>query len=71
VPQHSGSFKVRGAFTNLLLREIPDAGVADLVVQGETYPRRSRSAGPDEHVAVVLSGANTTSALDNTKGGGS
>jgi threonine dehydratase len=26
--QHSGSFKVRGAFTNLLLREIPDAGVA-------------------------------------------
>jgi threonine dehydratase len=26
--QHSGSFKVRGAFANLLLREIPDAGVA-------------------------------------------
>ena len=26
--QHSGSFKVRGAFTNLLLREIPNAGVA-------------------------------------------
>ncbi len=26
--QHSGSFKVRGAFTNLLLREIPAAGVA-------------------------------------------
>jgi threonine dehydratase len=25
--QHSGSFKVRGAFANLLLREIPDAGV--------------------------------------------
>jgi threonine dehydratase len=29
------------------------------------------AAGPEEHVAVVLSGANTTSALDNTKGGGS
>lgn len=26
--QHSGSFKVRGAFTNLLLRDIPEAGVA-------------------------------------------
>jgi len=26
--QHSGSFKVRGAFANLLLREIPAAGVA-------------------------------------------
>jgi threonine dehydratase len=26
--QHSGSFKVRGAFTNLLLREVPAAGVA-------------------------------------------
>jgi threonine dehydratase len=26
--QHSGSFKVRGAFTNLLLRKIPAAGVA-------------------------------------------
>jgi threonine dehydratase len=25
--QHSGSFKVRGAFTNLLLRELPQAGV--------------------------------------------
>jgi threonine dehydratase len=25
--QHSGSFKVRGAFTNLLLRDIPPAGV--------------------------------------------
>jgi threonine dehydratase len=25
--QHSGSFKVRGAFTNLLLRKVPDAGV--------------------------------------------
>ncbi len=25
--QHSGSFKVRGAFTNLLLRELPAAGV--------------------------------------------
>jgi threonine dehydratase len=25
--QHSGSFKVRGAFTNLLTREIPEAGV--------------------------------------------
>lgn len=25
--QHSGSFKARGAFTNLLLREIPQAGV--------------------------------------------
>jgi threonine dehydratase len=25
--QHSGSFKVRGAFANLLLREIPEAGV--------------------------------------------
>ncbi len=26
--QHSGSFKVRGAFTNLLLRDLPAAGVA-------------------------------------------
>src|SRR6185295_16452742 len=26
--QHSGSFKVRGAFTNLLTRDIPPAGVA-------------------------------------------
>jgi threonine dehydratase len=26
--QHSGSFKARGAFANLLLRDIPDAGVA-------------------------------------------
>lgn len=26
--QHSGSFKARGAFANLLLREIPEAGVA-------------------------------------------
>lgn len=26
--QHSGSFKVRGAFTNLLMRDIPPAGVA-------------------------------------------
>ena len=25
--QHSGSFKVRGAFANLLLREVPEAGV--------------------------------------------
>src|SRR5580698_3546074 len=25
--QHAGSFKARGAFANLLLREIPDAGV--------------------------------------------
>jgi threonine dehydratase len=25
--QHSGSFKARGAFTNLLMREVPDAGV--------------------------------------------
>src|SRR5215470_13330293 len=25
--QHSGSFKVRGAFANLLLREVPAAGV--------------------------------------------
>src|SRR5436305_4428451 len=25
--QHSGSFKARGAFANLLLRKIPDAGV--------------------------------------------
>ena len=26
--QHSGSFKARGAFTNLLLRKVPAAGVA-------------------------------------------
>lgn len=26
--QHSGSFKARGAFANLLLREVPEAGVA-------------------------------------------
>src|SRR6185503_4319040 len=26
--QHSGSFKVRGAFTNLLTRKVPAAGVA-------------------------------------------
>lgn len=26
--QHAGSFKTRGAFANLLLREIPEAGVA-------------------------------------------
>ncbi|MGH9899338.1 MAG: threonine/serine dehydratase [Pyrinomonadaceae bacterium] len=26
--QHSGSFKARGAFTNLLMRKIPEAGVA-------------------------------------------
>src|SRR5260370_36328081 len=26
--QHSGSFKVRGAFANLLLRSVPSAGVA-------------------------------------------
>ena len=26
--QHSGSFKVRGAFANLLLRKVPDAGIA-------------------------------------------
>src|SRR5438876_12300443 len=26
--QHTGSFKVRGAFTNLLTREVPRAGVA-------------------------------------------
>src|ERR1700753_967578 len=26
--QHSGSFKARGAFTNLLTRDIPAAGVA-------------------------------------------
>ena len=26
--QHSGSFKARGAFANLLLRDVPDAGVA-------------------------------------------
>ena len=26
--QHAGSFKTRGAFANLLLREVPDAGVA-------------------------------------------
>lgn len=26
--QHSGSFKARGAFANLLLREVPDTGVA-------------------------------------------
>src|ERR1044071_1314727 len=26
--QHSGSFKARGAFANLLLREVPAAGVA-------------------------------------------
>jgi threonine dehydratase len=26
--QHAGSFKVRGAFTNLLSRAIPDAGIA-------------------------------------------
>src|SRR4029077_15375239 len=26
--QHSGSFKVRGAFANLLLRDVPAAGVA-------------------------------------------
>src|SRR2546426_11739016 len=25
--QHSGSFKVRGAFTNMLTREVPEAGV--------------------------------------------
>jgi threonine dehydratase len=25
--QHSGSFKVRGAFTNLLMRRVPPAGV--------------------------------------------
>src|SRR5690349_19264178 len=25
--QHSGSFKVRGAFTNLLLRDVPNTGV--------------------------------------------
>jgi len=25
--QHSGSFKARGAFTNLLTREVPDVGV--------------------------------------------
>ena len=25
--QHSGSFKARGAFANLLLREVPKAGV--------------------------------------------
>ncbi len=25
--QHSGSFKARGAFTNLLMREVPEAGV--------------------------------------------
>src|SRR3981081_28691 len=25
--QHAGSFKARGAFANLLLRQIPDAGV--------------------------------------------
>ena len=25
--QHSGSFKVRGAFTNILTREVPAAGV--------------------------------------------
>ena len=25
--QHSGSFKARGAFTNLLMRDVPAAGV--------------------------------------------
>src|SRR5207244_2043508 len=25
--QHSGSFKVRGAFTNLMMRDVPAAGV--------------------------------------------
>src|SRR6266511_622065 len=48
--QHSGSFKARGAFTNLLANRLPQAGVvspakleqirgygADLVVEGELY----------------------------------
>src|SRR5215469_7656586 len=43
--QHTGSFKPRGAFTNLLMREAPPAGVAaasggynaELVITGDRY----------------------------------
>lgn len=36
--QHSGSFKARGAFTNLLTREIPKAGV--VAASGAIMARR-------------------------------
>jgi threonine dehydratase len=111
--QHSGSFKVRGAFANLLLRDIPAAGVVaasggnhgaavayaagKLGVRARIFvPEIAYAAGvlglparifvqrlrvvaepggcaalaavlsgrycpaPDEHVAVIVSGANTT-----------
>ena len=41
--QHSGSFKARGAFANLLLREVPPAGVA--AASGRQSRRRRRLRG--------------------------
>src|SRR3979411_1953959 len=40
--QHAGSFKTRGAFANLLLREIPAAGV--VAPSGGTHGRAGASA---------------------------
>jgi threonine dehydratase len=51
--QHAGSFKTRGAFTNLLTRNIPRAGIADSVVrEAETFGVRALSFGPSRWPSV-------------------
>lgn len=59
--QHSGSFKARGAFANLLLRQVPTTGVVaasggnhGVAVSGRYRP------SPGERIAVLVCGANTT-----------
>jgi threonine dehydratase len=56
--QHSGSFKAHGAFTNLLRRDVSAAGVVAAALAALASGRYQ--PGPDETVAVIISGANTT-----------
>ncbi len=64
--QHSGTFKARGAFSSLLGRAVPKAGV--VAASGGNHGAAAFAAllagkyvpGPDERVAVLLCGANTT-----------
>jgi len=72
--QHAGSFKSRGAFTNLLTRTVPAAGVgaasggnrgAAVAFAAGAAALAALTSGryapaPDERIAVLICGGNST-----------
>jgi threonine dehydratase len=68
--QHSGSFKARGAFANLLLREVPAAGVvaASGGNHGAAVAYAARARGVPAHIFVPV--VSTPAKVDRIRGYG-